>query len=113
MESTIDQDQLRFAHPFSMILAGGRWTQKTHFTKILLERSDLISLPLETIVWYYRASFNSDTSQPTSGFLKHAYYAATNNPFSQLFIKMLSDALDALRYRSNVLDETQTVYQPV
>ena len=57
MEPTIDQDQLHFAHPFSMILAGGRRTGKTYFTKTLLERNrDLISVPLDTIVWFYGAS---------------------------------------------------------
>ena len=224
MEPTIDQDQLHFAHPFSMILAGGRRTGKTYFTKTLLERNrDLISVPLDTIVWFYGASqeqvfselaktihsygqriefvrglpqdssvqdfimnipgqqklivlddlmekasnrvdvaelfthgrhdsvsimfltqnffhrskyardmslnidyavFFKNTRDPSMvihlgqqmgnvKFLKQAYHAATNNPFSHLFIDMRSDTLDALRYRSNVLDETQTVYQPV
>ena len=45
-------------------------------------------------------------------FLKQAYRAATIDPFSHLFIDMRSDTPEALRYRSNVLDETQTVYQP-
>ena len=46
-------------------------------------------------------------------FLKQAYQTTTINPFSHLFIDMRSDTPDMLRYRSNVLDEVQTVYQPV
>ena len=45
--------------------------------------------------------------------LKQAYQAATVDPFSHLFIDMRSDTPDIIRYRSNVLDEIQTVYQPV
>ena len=45
-------------------------------------------------------------------FLKRAYDDATADPFSHFFIDMRSDTLEALRYRSNVLGETQTVYQP-
>ena len=45
-------------------------------------------------------------------FLQLAYRAATVDPFSHLFIDMRSDTPEALRYRSNILDETQTVYQP-
>ena len=40
-----------------MILAGGRRTGKTYFTKTLLERNrDFISVPLDTIVWFYGVS---------------------------------------------------------
>ena len=46
-------------------------------------------------------------------FLKQAYQAATIDPFSHLFIDMRSDTPEIIRYRSNVLDEIQTVYQPV
>ena len=46
-------------------------------------------------------------------FLKQAYQAANVDPFSHLFIDMRSDTPEIIRYRSNVLDEIQTVYQPV
>ena len=46
-------------------------------------------------------------------FLKQAYRLATINPFSHLFIDMRSDTPEELRYRSNVLGETQIVYQPI
>ena len=54
---TINQDQLRFVHPFSMTLAGGRRTGKTHFTQTLLKKNrELVSPPpLDTIVWFYGA----------------------------------------------------------
>ena len=61
MDSMIDQDQLCFAQPFTMTLAGGRRTGKTYFTKTLLERNrHLLSSPtLETIIWFYGASQQS------------------------------------------------------
>ena len=57
----VDQDQLCFRQPFTMTLAGGRRTRKTHFTKTLLERNrHLFSPPpLETIIWFYGASQQS------------------------------------------------------
>ena len=224
MESNIyNEEQMRFVHPFTMTLAGGRRTGKTYFTKKLLKRNrDLVSAPpLDTIVWFYGAprqdvfneiraathgqhiefihdlprdktvqdivvelpgerkllvfddlmekagnradvaalfthgrhenvsvmfltqnffhkskyardmSLNIDyavlfknTRDPSMAtrigqqmgnvaFLKQAYRAATSDPFSHLFIDMRSDTPEVLRYRSNVLDETQTVYQPV
>ena len=45
-------------------------------------------------------------------FLKRVYDDATTNAFSHLFIDMQSDTLEALRYRSNVVEDMQTVYQP-
>ena len=61
MDSMIDQDQLCFAQPFTMTLAGGRRTGKTYFTKTLLERNrHLLSSPtLETIIWFYGTSQQS------------------------------------------------------
>ena len=221
----IDQDQLCFAQPFTMTLAGGRRTGKTYFTKTLLERNrHLLSSPtLDTIIWFYGASQQSifdeligtvqeygqriefvqglpqdktvqdfigdfpgqqklivldDLMEKASNrpdvaalfthgrhehvsvmyltqkffhkskyardislntdyavlfkntrnlsmithlgqqmgnvkFLKQAYQAATIDPFSHLFIDMRSDTPEIIRYRSNVLDEIQTVYQPV
>ena len=221
----IDQVQLCFAQPFTMTLAGGRRTGKTHFTKTLLERNRHLfsSPPLETIIWFYGASQQSifdeltetmrefgqhiefvqglpqdktvqefimdfpgqqklivldDLMEKASNradvaalfthgrhehvsvmyltqnffhkskyardislnndytvlfkntrnlsmithlgqqmgnvkFLKQAYQAATIDPFSHLFIDMRSDTPEMIRYRSNVLDEIQTVYQPV
>ena len=218
-----DEEQLRFIHPFTMTLAGGRRTGKTFFTKKLLKNNrELISSPpLDTIVWFYgtpqqdvfnevrettsgqrvefvhgipqdktvqefiaelpgqrklivlddlmeKASNRSDvaalfthgrhentsvvfltqnffhkskyardmslnidyvvlfknTRDPSMvtrlgqqmgnvKFLKLAYRAATVDPFSHLFIDMRSDTPEALRYRSKILDKTQTVYQPV
>ena len=58
MDSTvINEEQLKCEHPFTMILAEGRRTGKTHFTKTLLERNDelISSPPLDTIVWFYGA----------------------------------------------------------
>ena len=218
-----DEDQLRFVHPFAMIVAGIRGTGKTSFALKLLQRNrELISSPpLDTIIWFYGAAqmdvFNSvraatfdqhvefvhglpqnktvqelvselhglrklivlddlmgkassredvadlfthgrhadmsvlfltqnffhkskyarDISlnvdyavlmkntrnaavaqhlgqqMGNANFLKLAYQAATVNEYSHLFIDMRSATPDALRYRSNVLDEPQTVYQPV
>ena len=214
MDSMIDQDQLCFAQPFTMTLAGGRRTGKTYFTKTLLERNrHLLSSPtLETIIWFYGTSQQSifdelivtmqeygqriefvqglpqdktvqdfigdfpgqqklivldDLMEKASNrpdvaalfthgrhehvsvmyltqkslnndyavlfkntrnlsmithlgqqmgnvkFLKQAYQAATIDPFSHLFIDMRSDTPEIIRYRSNVLDEIQTVYHPV
>jgi len=46
-------------------------------------------------------------------FLQEAYQKATvNNEYSHLFIDMRSATPDALRYRANVLDVPQPVYQP-
>ena len=218
-----DEDQLRFVHPFAMIVAGIRGTGKTSFALKLLQRNrELISSPpLDTIIWFYGAAqedlFNSvreatfdqhvefvhglpqnktvqelvselpgqrklivlddlmgkassredvadlfthgrhadmsvlfltqnffhkskyardislnndyavlfkNTRNPSMithlgqqmgnvKFLKQAYQAATADPFSHLFIDMRSDTPEKIRYRSNVLDEIQTVYQPV
>ena len=57
LDSTIDQEQLRFAQPFTMTLASGWRTGKTYFTKTLLERNcDLLSSPaLKKIVCFYGA----------------------------------------------------------
>ena len=46
-------------------------------------------------------------------FLKQANHVARSNLFSHLSIDMRSDTLDTLHYQTNVLDETQMVYQPV
>ena len=61
MDSMIDQDQLCFAQPFTMTLAGGRRTGKTYFTKTLLERNRRLFSPppLETVIWFYGASQQS------------------------------------------------------
>ena len=45
-------------------------------------------------------------------FLKQAFREATKNAFSHLLIDMHTHTPEALRYRSNVLDEIQFVYQP-
>ena len=223
MELIVGEDQLYFLHPFTMTLAGGRRTGKTHFTKSLLEHNrNFISPLIETIIWFHGASqqhilnelvekvkssgqhieffqglpqdktiqellvnfsgqklivlddlmetacnradvaalfthgrhenvsvifltqnffhkskyardisLNTDyavlfksTRDPSTvthlgqqmnnaKFLKQAYRSATINPFSHLFIDMRSDTPEQLRYRSNVLGETQMVYQPI
>ena len=46
-------------------------------------------------------------------FLQEAYRDATKDAFSHLFMDLRSDTSDALRYRSNVLDDVQKVYQPL
>ena len=54
MEQTYDEEQLRFAHPFSMQLEGNRRTGKTHFTKtLLLKNRELIAPQLDVILWLY------------------------------------------------------------
>lgn len=45
-------------------------------------------------------------------FLKQAFRDATKDPFTHLMVDLRSQTPEALRYRSNVLDETQIVYQP-
>ena len=45
-------------------------------------------------------------------FLKQAFRDATRDPFTHLMVDLRSHTPDALRYRSNVLNETQSVYQP-
>ena len=53
----VSEEQLKFVHPFTMMLAGGKRSGKTLFTKALLERNDELvsSPPLDTIVWFYGA----------------------------------------------------------
>lgn len=46
-------------------------------------------------------------------FLQQAYRDATKDAFTHLFLDFRSDTRDALRYRSRVLHDTQTVYQPL
>ena len=54
MEHSFETDILKFQHPFSMILAGGRRTGKTQFTKkLLLQKDWLINLPIEHIIWFH------------------------------------------------------------
>ena len=52
-----DEYQLRFVHPFAILVAGIRWTGKTSFALKLLQRNhELISSPpLDTIIWFYGA----------------------------------------------------------
>ena len=60
-----DEAQLRFVHPFAMLVAGIRGTGKTSFALKLLQRNrELISSPpLDAIIWFYGAAqqdvFNS------------------------------------------------------
>ena len=223
MEQTYDEEQLRFAHLFSMQLAGNRRTGKTHFTKtLLLKNRELIAPQLDVIFWFYgapqrdvidgvtnalqsqkqriefvhdlptdgrtlqdvigehsgrklvvlddlmekasnradvaalfthgrhenvsvvfltqnlfhKSKFSRDMSLNTdymvlfrnprdasvithlgaqmgnAEFLKQAFRDTTKDAFTHLFIDLRSQTPDALRYRGNVLDETQIVYQP-
>ena len=54
MTSSFETNALKFQHPFSMILAGGRRTGKTQFTKkLLLQKHWLINVPIEHIIWFH------------------------------------------------------------
>ena len=54
---TISADELKFKHPFSMLLSGARRTGKTHFAKTLLTRRDEYITPsVEWIFWFSPAS---------------------------------------------------------
>ena len=54
---TISADELKFKHPFSMLLSGARRTGKTHFAKMLLTRRDeYITQSVEWIFWFSPAS---------------------------------------------------------
>ena len=54
---TISADELKFKHPFSMLLSGARRTGKTHFVKTLLTRRDEYITPsAEWIFWFSPAS---------------------------------------------------------
>ena len=50
---TISADEIKFKHPFSMLLSGARRTGKTHFVKTLLMRQDEYITPMaEWICWF-------------------------------------------------------------
>ena len=52
--SVLEIMEVTLKHPFSMLVAGGRKTGKTEFTKsLLLHANKLISPPLQRIVWCY------------------------------------------------------------
>ena len=54
MTSSFETNALKFQHPFSMILAGGRRTGKTQFTKkLLLQKDWLINVPIAHILWFH------------------------------------------------------------
>ena len=54
---TINADELKFKHPFSMLLNGARRTGKTHFVKTLLMRQDEYITPnAEWIFWFSPSS---------------------------------------------------------
>ena len=59
MERSFETTILKLQHPFSMILAGGRRTGKTQFTKkLLLQKDWIINVPIERIIWFH------STAQP-------------------------------------------------
>ena len=46
--------QVKFEHPFSMLVAGGRGAGKTEFTKKLLtHRNECIDATIKRVVWLY------------------------------------------------------------
>ena len=47
-----NEDDIKFKHPFTMVLSGNRRTGKTHFTKILLLKNMIIP-EIRTIIWFY------------------------------------------------------------
>ena len=57
MERSFETTILKLQHPFSMILAGGRRTGKTQFTKkLLLQKDWIINVPIEHIIWFHSAA---------------------------------------------------------
>lgn len=52
--NTLDADDVKFKHPFSMLISGGRRTGKTHFTKtLLLRNNEFITPKVDRIFWFY------------------------------------------------------------
>ena len=50
---TIQAEELKFKHPFSMLLTGARRTGKTHFTKTLLRKaSEFITPQIDSVFWF-------------------------------------------------------------
>ena len=50
---TIQAEELKFKHPFSMLLTGARRTGKTHFTKTLLQKaSEFITPQMDSVFWF-------------------------------------------------------------
>ena len=50
---TVNEHELPFKHPFSMILTGGRRSGKTYFTKTLLLRNERFITPaIDWIFWF-------------------------------------------------------------
>ena len=46
--------EVKFKHPFSMLVSGGRGAGKTEFTKdLLLFRNECIDKPIDRLVWLY------------------------------------------------------------
>ena len=49
----VNQEDLEFKHPFSMLISGSRETGKTHFTKqLILKQKQFISKPIDSIHWF-------------------------------------------------------------
>ena len=210
------EDDIKFKHPFSMMIAGPRRSGKTEFTrKLILNSETLIDEKIDRFVWFYsstqdelvkslshkvefrkklpahdledefsegtmervfvviddlmeeankrsdvkslftrgrhlnvsvlfltqnlfhRGKNNRDISLNTDYMIlfrnprdvsivnhigkqmgdivlmKEAYKKATENPFSFLVVDMHCDSIDRLRFRSNVFDEFQIVYEKV
>ena len=210
------EDDIKFKHPFSMMIAGPRRSGKTEFTrKLILNSETLIDEKIDRFVWFYsstqdelvkslshkvefrkklpahdledefsegtmervfvviddlmeeankrsdvkslftrgrhlnvsvlfltqnlfhRGKNNRDISLNTDYMIlfrnprdvsivnhigkqmgdivlmKEAYKKATENPFSFLVVDMRCDSIDRLRFRSNVFDEFQIVYEKV
>ena len=57
---TIQAEQLKFKHPFSMLLTGARRTGKTHFTKTLLQKAAEFITPHIDLVFWFAPSRQND-----------------------------------------------------
>ena len=57
---TIQAEELKFKHPFSMLLTGARRTGKTHFTKTLLRKAAEFITPQIDLVFWFAPSRQND-----------------------------------------------------
>ena len=57
---TIQVEDLKFKHPFSMLLTGARRTGKTHFTKTLLRKATEFITPQIDLVFWFAPSRQND-----------------------------------------------------
>ena len=56
---TIQAEELKFKHPFSMLLTGARRTGKTHFRKTLLQKTaEFITPQIDLVFWFAPSRLN-------------------------------------------------------